>query len=71
MSMITLFYVNGNIDWDEGTVKNITLATFAKGFKDLLGRTATVQEAQFANLLNTIFSYPTTTRANLRTPLSG
>ena len=54
-SMLKLFYVNCDIDWDEGTVKNVTLATFSKGFKDLLGRTATVQEAQFANLLNTIF----------------
>jgi hypothetical protein len=54
-SMLKLFYVKCDIDWDEGTVKNVTLATFSKGFKDLLGRTATVQEAQFANLLNTIF----------------
>jgi hypothetical protein len=54
-SMLKLFYVNCDIAWDEGTVKNVTLATFSKGFKDLLGRTATVQEAQFANLLNTIF----------------
>ena len=54
-SMLKLFYVSCDIDWDEGTVKNVTLATFSKGFKDLLDRTATVQEAQFANLLNTIF----------------
>ena len=53
-SMLKLFYVTGNIDWDEGTVKNVTLAIFANGFKDLQDRTATVQEAQFANLLNTM-----------------
>ena len=71
-SMLKLFYVNGKNNWDEGTIKNATLATFAKGFKDLLGCTATVQEAQFANLLNTISShYPTTTRMNSQTPSSG
>ena len=69
-SMLKLFYVNGKIDWDEGTVKNVTLATFAKGFKDLLGRTATVQEAQFANLLNTIFkSLPDKDEDKLANPL--
>ena len=69
-SMLKLFYVNGKIDWDEGTVKNVTLATFAKGFKDLLGRTATVQEAQFANLLNTIFkSLPDKDEDELANPL--
>ena len=69
-SMLKLFYVNGKIDWDEGTVKNVTLATFAKGFKDLLGRTATVQEAQFANLLNTIFkSLPDEDEDELANPL--
>jgi hypothetical protein len=69
-SMLKLFYVNCDIDWDEGTVKNVTLATFAKGFKDLLGRTATVQEAQFANLLNTIFkSLPEDDDDELANPL--
>jgi hypothetical protein len=69
-SMLKLFYVNGKIDWDEGTVKNVILATFAKGFKDLLGRTATVQEAQFANLLNTNFkSLPDKDEDKLANPL--
>ncbi len=54
-SMVETFYVNGVINWDEGTVKDIHLATFAKGFLNLLNRMATVQEIQFANLLNTIF----------------
>ncbi len=53
--MLKLFYVNGVIDWDEGTFKDIHLATFAKGFLNLLDQTATVQETQFANYLNTIF----------------
>jgi hypothetical protein len=42
--MLKLFYVNGVIDWDEVTVKDIHLATFAKGFLNLLNQTATVQE---------------------------
>jgi hypothetical protein len=53
--MLKLFYVNDVINWDEGTVKDIHLTTFAKVFLNLLNRTATVQEIQFANLLNTIF----------------
>ena len=69
-SMLKLFYVTGEIDWDEGTVKNVTLANFAKGFMDLLSRTATVQEAQFANLLNTIFkSQPDDDDDELASPL--
>jgi hypothetical protein len=44
ISMLKLFYVNGVIDWDEVTVKDIHLATFAKGFLNLLNQTATVQE---------------------------
>ena len=60
----------GEIDWDKGAVKNVTLATFAKGFQDLLGRTATVQETQFANLLNTIFrSLPDDDDNELANPL--
>ena len=53
--MLKLFYVNGVINWEEGTIKDVNLATFAKGFRDLLGRTAPEQKAQFANLLNTLF----------------
>ncbi len=69
-SMLKLFYVSCDIDWDEGTVKNVTLATFSKGFKDLLGRTATEQEVQFANLLNTIFkSQPNNDDDELANPL--
>ncbi len=58
-NMLTLFYVNGEIDWEEGTVKNLNLATFAQGFANLLSRTATVQETPFANLLNTVFTTQT------------
>jgi hypothetical protein len=48
-SRLKLFFVNGVIDWDEGTVKGIHLTTFAKGFQNLPNQTATVQEIQFAN----------------------
>jgi hypothetical protein len=37
-------------------VKTVKLVTFAHGFTNLLNRTALVQETQFANLLNTIFT---------------
>ncbi len=37
-SMLKLFYVNGVIDWEEETVKDINLITFAKGFCDHLAK---------------------------------
>jgi hypothetical protein len=69
-NMLMLFYVNGKINWEEGTVKNINLATFAQGFANLLSRTAIVQETQFANLLNTVFTtQPNNDSDNLANPL--
>jgi hypothetical protein len=37
-------------------VKNVHLATFAHGFKNLLDRSATVQMTQLANLITTVFT---------------
>jgi hypothetical protein len=56
MSMLKLMYACSNIDWEEGTVKNIHLATFAQGFKNLLNRLATGQTTQQANLFTTVFT---------------
>jgi hypothetical protein len=56
ISMLRLMYASGEIDWDEGTVKNIKLATFAQGFKNLLDRLAMVQATQSANLFTSVFS---------------
>ncbi len=53
-SMLKLMYVSGDIDWDEATIKNIRLATFSKGFKNLLDRTASVQVTQLSNLFVTV-----------------
>ncbi len=55
-SMLRLMYASREIDWDEGTVQNIQLATFAQGFKNLLDRLATVQATQLANLFTSVFS---------------
>jgi hypothetical protein len=55
-SLLKLMYACNNIDWEEGTVKNIHLATFAQGFKNLLGRSAMVQTTQLANLFTTVFT---------------
>ena len=46
-SMLKLFYVTGDIDWDEGTVKNVTLANFAKGFMDLSQLKSTLRQFRF------------------------
>jgi hypothetical protein len=56
MSMLKLMYACGNIDWKERIVKNIHLATFAQGFKNLLKKLATVQTTQLANLFTTVFT---------------
>ncbi len=55
ISMLQLMYAGGDIDWEEGTVKNVQLADFAQGFKNLLGRFAVVQAAQLTNLFMTLF----------------
>jgi hypothetical protein len=57
--MLQLMYAGGNINWEEGTVKNVKLADFAQGFKNLLGRSAAVQAAQLTNLFMTIFTTET------------
>ncbi len=54
--MLKLMYACSDINWEEGTVKNIHLATFAQGFKNLLDRSATVQTTQLANLFTTGFT---------------
>ncbi len=54
--MLKLMYASREIDWDECTVKNITLGTFAQGFNYLLDRSATVQATQLANLFTSVFS---------------
>jgi hypothetical protein len=56
ISMLKLMYASKKIDWDECTVKNITLGTLAQGFKNLLDRLATVQATQLANVFTSVFS---------------
>jgi hypothetical protein len=56
MSMLKLIYACGNIVWEKGTVKNIQLATFAQGFKNLPNRLTMVQTTQLANLFTTVFT---------------
>jgi hypothetical protein len=54
ISMLQLMYAGGDIDWEEGTVKNVQLADFTQGFKNLLGRSTAVQAAQLTNLFMTL-----------------
>ncbi len=54
--MLKLMYTSGKIDWDECTVKNITLGTLPQGFKNLLDRLAMVQANQLVNLSTSVFS---------------
>ncbi len=56
LSMLKMMYACGDIIWEEGTVKNIHLATFAQGIKNILIRLATVQTTQLANMFTTVFT---------------
>jgi hypothetical protein len=53
--MLQLFYATGDINWDDGVVKNIKVATFLQGFRNLLARSTSVQATQLSNLFITIF----------------
>jgi hypothetical protein len=49
-------YATGEINWEDGSVKNIRVATFSQGILNLLSRSASVQATQLTNLFTTIFS---------------
>ncbi len=49
-------YATAVPDWDEGTVKDVHLATFTQVYKNLLESSVTVQVTQLTNLFKTIFS---------------
>jgi hypothetical protein len=56
ISMLQLIYAGRDIDWEEGTVKNVQLADFVQGFMNLLGRSTAVQATQLMNLFMTLFT---------------
>jgi hypothetical protein len=56
MSMLKLMYACNDIDWEEEMVKNIHLAIFAQGFKNLLDKSATIQKTQLVSLFTTVFT---------------
>jgi hypothetical protein len=53
--MLQLFYATGDINWDDGVIKNIKVATFLQGFRNLLARSTSDQATQLSNLFITIF----------------
>jgi hypothetical protein len=42
-AMLQLFYAMGDINWDDGVVKNVKVANFSQGFKNLLARSVSIQ----------------------------
>ena len=54
--MLQLMYATGDINWDDGSVQNVRVATFSQGFLNLLSRSASVQATQLTNLFATIFA---------------
>jgi hypothetical protein len=56
-SMVRLMYaVTKTIDWDNGTIKSISLATFTQEYQHLHEHSISVQVMQLTNLFRTIFS---------------
>jgi hypothetical protein len=58
MSMLQLMYAEGEIDWDDGTIRSVCPTNFSAGFKNLQGCLATAQAAQLSNLFTTITIEP-------------
>jgi len=54
-AMLQLFYATGEINWDDGIAKNIKVANFSQGFKNLLARSVSIQATQLRHLFITIF----------------
>jgi hypothetical protein len=44
------------VDWDNGTIKSVSLATFTQEYQNLLERSVSVLVTQLTNLFRTIFS---------------
>jgi hypothetical protein len=56
-SMVCLMYATTKtVDWDNGTIKSISLATFTQEYQNLLELFVSVQVTQLASLFRTIFS---------------
>jgi hypothetical protein len=71
-SMGWLMYVTtDNVDWEDGTIKSVSLTTFTQEYKNLLKRSSAVQATQLTNLFRTIFSTgPTTNKEDDGGPLN-
>jgi hypothetical protein len=55
-SMVHLMYaMTKTADWDDGTIKFVSLATFTQEYQNLLERSISVQVTQLTKLFRTIF----------------
>jgi hypothetical protein len=55
-SMVRLMYaMTKTIDWDNGTIKSVSLATFTQKYQNLLECSVSVKVTQLENLFRTIF----------------
>jgi hypothetical protein len=56
-SMVRLMYATTKtVNWDDCTIKSISLITFTQEYQNLLERSVSVQVTQLMNLIRTIFS---------------
>jgi hypothetical protein len=51
-----MYATTKTVNWDNGTIKSISLATFTQEYQNLLEHSVSVQVTQLASLLRTIFS---------------
>jgi hypothetical protein len=55
-SMVRLMYATTKtVDWDDGTIKSVSLATFTQEYQNLFKHFVSVQIMQITNLFRTIF----------------
>ncbi len=53
-----MYATTKTIDWDDGTIKSVSLTTFTQEYQNLLEHSISVQVMQLANLFRTIFTEP-------------
>ena len=66
---LKLFFINGKIDWEEGTVTEIGSPVLTQAFQNVLDATQSVQTIHFGNLCRTVFNEIPENEVDLLNPL--
>ena len=69
LNKLRLFHVTGKIDWDEGTVSNVTLPTWSGSAQTIMGVTSAARASRLGDALFTVFRSEPTSRIEKFDPL--